>query len=194
MKKEKRHIRSSPTGKIRTPSEAYFKTLVQKVSVEERHSAIKIDDSSNYWFCASGCSCSIYGILFLFNDFSKPTKELKGEKDLSMMNDEEIYAYVNEHIDDFTIDELSIPLSDETIEEDFYLTDISQDEIISYIEAENIDPDEFEDELLILKSIVMKHVLVSIILLGSLTAFAQQPSKNKKSKKEKIEQRKNCIF
>ena len=30
----------------------------------------------------------------------------------------------------------------------------------------------------------MKHVLVSIILLGSLTAFAQQPSKNPKSKEK----------
>ena len=36
----------------------------------------------------------------------------------------------------------------------------------------------------------MKHVLVCIILLGSLTAFAQQPSKNPKIQKEKIEQRK----
>ena len=93
------------------------------------------------------------GILFSINginDFSKPTKELKVERDLFYdVNDEEIYAYVNEHIDDFTIDELSIPFNDETIEEDFYLTDISQDEIISYIEAENIDLDEFEDELLI---------------------------------------------
>ena len=32
----------------------------------------------------------------------------------------------------------------------------------------------------------MKHVLVSIILLGSLTAFAQQPSKNPKIQKEKL--------
>ena len=31
----------------------------------------------------------------------------------------------------------------------------------------------------------MKHVLVSIILLGSLTAFAQQPSKNPKNPKRK---------
>ena len=86
---------------------------------------------------------------------------------------------------------MSIPLSDEAIEEDFYLTDISQDEIISYIEAENIDLDELEDELLIfLKSIIMKHVLVCIILLGSLTAFAQQPSKNPKIQKKKLSKEK----
>ena len=36
----------------------------------------------------------------------------------------------------------------------------------------------------------MKHVLVSIILLGSLTAFSQEKSKNPKIQKERIEQAK----
>lgn len=36
----------------------------------------------------------------------------------------------------------------------------------------------------------MKHVLVSIILLGSLTAFSQEVKKDLKMQKEKIEQRK----
>ena len=36
----------------------------------------------------------------------------------------------------------------------------------------------------------MKHVLVSIILLGSITAFSQDVKKNPKMQKEKIEQRK----
>ena len=36
----------------------------------------------------------------------------------------------------------------------------------------------------------MKHVLVSIILLGSLTAFSQEKSKNPKMQKERIEQAK----
>ena len=36
----------------------------------------------------------------------------------------------------------------------------------------------------------MKHVLVSIILLGSLTVFAQEKSKNPKIQKERIEQAK----
>ena len=41
MKKEKDILDHLQPEKIRTPSEAYFKTLAQKVSVEERHSAIK---------------------------------------------------------------------------------------------------------------------------------------------------------
>ena len=36
----------------------------------------------------------------------------------------------------------------------------------------------------------MKHVLVSIILLGSLTAFSQEKSKDPKMQKERIEQAK----
>ena len=150
MKKKKDLLDHLQPEKIRPPSEAYFKTLAQKVSVEERHSAVK----NRRFIKITGFALAAAAVLFmafvLFNDFSKPTKELKVEQDLFYdVNDEEIYTYVNEHIDDFTIDELSIPLGDESIEEDFYLTDISQDEIISYIEAENIDLDEFEDELLI---------------------------------------------
>lgn len=40
----------------------------------------------------------------------------------------------------------------------------------------------------------MKHVLVSIILLGSLSAYGQDGSKNRKVKKEKIEQAKIAFF
>ena len=62
------------------------------------------------------------------------------------LNPPEIYAMFLS-IADHT--KISLILFNKSIEEDFYLTDISQDEIISYIEAENIDLDEFEDELLI---------------------------------------------
>ena len=92
----------------------------------------------------------------LFKDFSQPVAKTKVEKALfADINDEEIYAYVDEHLDDFSIEEIEENFSsEELVYNDIesvldIFSDISQDEIMNYIENENIDLDEFEDELLI---------------------------------------------
>ena len=77
---------------------------------------------------------------------------------LADINDAEIYNYVDEHIDDFTLEEIEEVIIDEdfglydlenTSELDFFFSNISDEEIDSYINEEFIDLNEFEDELLI---------------------------------------------
>ena len=91
--------------------------------------------------------------------FSIKPQSISPEKTLfSEIQNDEIYAYVEEHIDEFSIEEITETLTEDDLdvlfenqsnELDFFFANISDKEIINYIEKENLDLDEIEDELLI---------------------------------------------
>ena len=95
----------------------------------------------------------------LMKSFSIEPQSVNSEKPLlSEIQDEAIFAYVDEHIDEFSIEEITETLTEEDLnvlfenqsnELDFFFAEISDEEIINYIDKENLDLDEFEDELLI---------------------------------------------
>jgi hypothetical protein len=95
----------------------------------------------------------------LMKKFSIEVQSVNTEKPLlSEIQDEAIFAYVDEHIDEFSIEEITENLTEEDLnvlfenqsnELDFFFAEISDKEIMNYINKENLDLDEFEDELLI---------------------------------------------
>jgi hypothetical protein len=95
----------------------------------------------------------------LMKSFSIEPQSTSPEKTLlSEVQDEAIFAYVDEHIDEFSLEEITENLTEEDLnflfenqsnELDFFFAEISDKEIMNYINKENLDLDEFEDELLI---------------------------------------------
>ena len=95
----------------------------------------------------------------LMKSFSIEPQSTSPEKTLlSEIQDEAIFAYVDEHIDEFSIEEITENLTEDDLdvlfenqsnELDFFFAEINDEEIMNYINKENLDLDEFEDELLI---------------------------------------------
>ena len=140
-----------------TPNNDYFEALASKIALEHPKSIKK----NRIFPKTIGMSLAAAAVLIiaivLFKDFSQPTTKLKVDKELfADIKDEEISAYFDAHIDEFSLEDISYEISDEelgyensTIQLDLYFSDISQEEIIAYIKQEHLDLDEFEDELLI---------------------------------------------
>ena len=156
MKKGKDILDHLRPEKIKTPDNDFFEALASKIAVKH-----PINRNRNRILPrVIGMSFAAAAVLIidvvLFKDFSQPVAKTKVDKALfADINDEEIYAYVDEHLDDFSIEEIEERFSSEElvyIDVEIGLdlfSDISKDEIMDYIENENIDLDEFEDELLI---------------------------------------------
>ena len=156
MKKGKDILDHLRPEKTNTPDNDFFEALASKITIEHP----KTRNTNRILPRVIGMSFAAAAVLIiavvLFKNFSQPIVKTKVEKGLfADINDEEIYAYVDEHLDDFSIEEIEERFnSEELIYNDIesgldLFSDISQDEIMNYIENENIDLDEFEDELLI---------------------------------------------
>lgn len=147
--------------KIETPDQDFFEQLAKKVVQENPKIVYKTSQGPKIvkWSLAAAAAFLLGVLLFknLSHD-SFPQKTVQTEF-LAGINDTEIYDYVDEHIEDFTLEEIEEVISDDdlglydnlenTSELDFYFSDISDEEISTYINEEFIDLDEFEDELLI---------------------------------------------
>ena len=156
MKKGKDILDHLRPEKINTPNKAFFEALATKVTDENPKPAVKIRLLPKIIGISFAAAAVLIIAVVLFKDFSQPVAKTKVEKALfADINNEEIYAYVDEHLDDFSIEEIEERFSSEElvyndIESGLDLfSDISKDEIMDYIENEKIDLDEFEDELLI---------------------------------------------
>ena len=160
MKSKKEILDHLKPVKIETPDQSFFDQLAQKVVTEnpkaknERRLGAKLFKMS-----LAAAAVLLIGVV-LFNDFENQQKPQQAQRVfLSEINDSEIYDYVDEHIEDFTWEEIEEVISDDdlglyenlenTSELDFYFSHISDEEISTYINEEFIDLDEFEDELLI---------------------------------------------
>ena len=160
MKNKKDILDHLKPVKIETPDQSFFDQLAKKVVTEnpkaknERRLGAKL-----FRMSLAAAAVLLIGVV-LFNDFENQQKPQQAQRVfLSEINDAEIYDYVDEHIEDFTLEEIEEVISDDdlelyenlenTSELDFYFSDISDEEISTYINEEFIDLDEFEDELLI---------------------------------------------
>ena len=150
MKKEKDILDHLSPEKINTPDNEFFESLSTKVAKQNPRPHIKTRVLTKIISMSLATAAVLLIAFVLFKDFTQPIKELKVEQDILFdVNDEEIYAYVDEHLYDFTTEEIEESFSDDIGSELDLFSNISQDEIMDYIENENIDLDEFEDELLI---------------------------------------------
>ncbi|MDA7761779.1 hypothetical protein N8927_01115 [Crocinitomicaceae bacterium] len=140
-----------------TPNNDYFEALASKIALEHPKSIKKNRIFPKIIGMSLAAAAVLIIAIVLFKDFSQPTTKLKVDKELfADINDEEISAYFDAHIDEFSLEDISYEISDEelgyensTIQLDLYFSDISQEEIIAYIKQEHLDLDEFADELLI---------------------------------------------
>lgn len=156
MKKEKDILDHLSPEKINTPDNDFFQSLATKVAKENPNPHVKNRILTKIISFSLATAAVLLIAFVLFKDVTQPAKKLKVDQDLLFdVNDEEIYAYVDEHLDDFTIEEIEESFSSEELVYDDIesgmdlFSNISQDEIMDYIENENIDLNEFEDELLI---------------------------------------------
>ncbi len=156
MKKEKDILDHLRPEKINTPDNGFFEALASKIAVEHPTTRNRNRILPRVIGISFAAAAVLIIAVVLFKDFSQPVAKTKVEKALfADINDDEIYAYVDEHLDDFSIEEIEECFSSEELVYDDIesgldlFSDISQDEIMNYIENENIDLDEFEDELLI---------------------------------------------
>ena len=156
MKKEKDILDHLKPEKIKTPDNDFFEALASKIAVKHPINRNRNRILPRVIGMSFAAAAVLIIAVVLFKDFSQPVAKTKVDKALfADINDEEIYAYVDEHLDDFSIEEIEERFSSEElvyIDVEIGLdlfSDISKDEIMDYIENENIDLDEFEDELLI---------------------------------------------
>jgi len=145
--------------KIDAPDSEFFETLASQVVKE--HPIVKRKGKNNMRIMRMAMAAAAVLVLafVLMKSFSIEPQIKSPEKTLLWeIQDDEIYAYVEEHIDEFSIEEITETLTEDDLdvlfenqsnELDFFFAEISDEEIINYINKENLDLDEFEDELLI---------------------------------------------
>lgn len=166
MSKKKEILDHIKPIKRKAPDRNYFESLSANIVKEYK----KADRSQNprtkiiLWSFSLAAAC-LTGVLIYTAILKEPAPALKNKQVetvhselLSDINNEEISTYISENIDDFTLeeieevamsDEIKLDLLDNESTLDFYMNDISKEEIEDYINQEFIDLDEFEDELLI---------------------------------------------
>lgn len=145
--------------KTNTPDADFFEDIAAQIVKEYPITTRPKKNHLRILRMAMAAAAVIVMAFVLMKSFSIEVQSVNMEKSLlSEIQDEEIYAYVDEHIDEFSIEEITETLTEEdlnvlfenqTNELDFFFAEISDEEIIKYIDKENIDLDEFEDELLI---------------------------------------------
>ena len=159
MKSKKDLLDHLKPVKIDAPDSEFFETLASQVVKE--HPVVKRKGENNLRIMRMALTAAAVIVMafVLMKSFSIKPQSISPEKTLfSEIQDDEIYAYVEEHIDEFSIEEITEILTEDDLdvlfenqsnELDFFFAEISDEEIINYIDKENLDLDEFEDELLI---------------------------------------------
>ena len=145
--------------KTNTPDADFFEDIAAQVVKEYPITTRPKKNHLRILRMAMAAAAVLVLAFILMKSFSIEVQSVNMEKPLlSEIQDEEIYAYVDEHIDEFSIEEITETLTEEdlnvlfenqTNELDFFFAEISDEEIMNYINKENLDLDEFEDELLI---------------------------------------------
>ena len=159
MKSKKELLDHLKPVKIDAPDSEFFETLASQIV--KKHPMVKRKGSNNLRIMRIGLAAAAVVVIafVLMKSFSIESQSTSLEKTfLSEIQDEDIYTYVEEHIEEFSIEEITETLTEDDLdvlfenqsnELDFFFANISDKEIINYIEKENLDLDEIEDELLI---------------------------------------------
>lgn len=159
MKSKKDLLDHLKPVKIDALDSEFFETLASQVVKEHPVVKRKGKNKLRIMRMALTAAAVIVMAFVLMKSFSIKPQSISPEKTLfSEIQDDGIYAYVEEHIDEFSMEEITEILTEDDLdilfenqsnELDFFFAEISDEEIINYIDKENLDLYEFEDELLI---------------------------------------------
>jgi hypothetical protein len=159
MKSKKDLLDHLKPVKANTPDSVFFETLATQVVQEYPIAKTQWQNNFRIFKMALAAAAVLVLAFVLMKSFSIEAQNTNTEKPLlSEIQDEAIFAYVDEHIDEFSLEEITENLTEEDLnflfenqsnELDFFFAEISDQEIMNYINKENLDLDEFEDELLI---------------------------------------------
>lgn len=151
--------------KIETPSKDYFDALATSIIEQESKETkvIPIGRKVLYWSTATA-AILVVGF-FLFNIPQQQNTNILAQ--LEDVSTEELIAYVDENIDDFDTDHLGETLSDDEIEkldnelspemsdisfiestESISFDNIDEQDILDYLELEDIDLDDLENDFI----------------------------------------------
>ena len=159
MKSKKDLLDHLKPVKANTPDSDFFETLASQVVQEYPIAKRQPQNNLRILKMAMAAAAVLVLAFVLMKNFSIEVQNTNTEKPLlSEIQDEAIFAYIDEHIDEFSIEEITENLTEEDLnflfenqsnELDFFFAEINDEEIMNYINKENLDLDEFEDELLI---------------------------------------------
>ncbi len=151
--------------KIETPSKDYFDALAASVLEKESKETKVIPIGRKIFYWATAAAAILVIGFFLFNIPQQTETNILAQ--LDDVSTEELIAYVDENIDDFDTDQLGETLSDEEIDkldeelslemsdisyvessESISFEDIDEQDILDYLELEDIDLDELENDFI----------------------------------------------
>ena len=151
--------------KIETPSKYYFDALVASVIKQELKETKVIPIGRKILYRSTAAAAILLIGLFLFNTRHQQERNILAQ--LDDVSTEELISYVDENIDDFDTDQLGETLSDEEIDkldeelsiemsdisyvessESISFDDIDEQDILDYLELEDIDLDELENDFI----------------------------------------------
>jgi len=151
--------------KIETPSKDYFDALAASVIKQELKETKVISIGRKILYRSTAAAAILLIGLFLFNTRHQQERNILAQ--LDDVSTEELISYVDENIDDFDTDQLGETLSDEEIDkldeelsiemsdisyvessESISFDDIDEQDILDYLELEDIDLDELENDFI----------------------------------------------
>ena len=151
--------------KIETPSKDYFDALAASVIEQESKKTKVIPIGRKILYRSTSAAAILVIGLFLFNTPDQQERNILAQ--LDDVSTEELISYVDENIDDFDSEQLGETLSDEEIDkldeelsiemldisyvessESISFDDIDEQDILDYLELEDIDLDELENDFI----------------------------------------------
>ena len=151
--------------KIETPSKDYFDALAASVIEQESKETKVIPIGRKIFYWSTAAAAILVVGFFLFNIPRQTQTNILAQ--LDDVSTEELILYVYENIDDFDTEQLGETLSDEEIDEldeelsiemldisyvesseSISFDDIDEQEILDYLELEDIDLDELENDFI----------------------------------------------
>lgn len=154
--------------KVDVPDTSYFETLADNIIAKDHVKVIPIYKKPLFWMSSAAAAILIFFVAFNFTDPNSIQ-----DKPLLALNDIDndlVYSYVHENINDFDTELLTEFISETDIESDnssedesvqiteenitiesntITLENISSEDILNYFESEAIDISDLEDELFI---------------------------------------------
>ena len=151
--------------KIETPHKDYFDALAASVIKQESKETKVIPIGRKILYRSTSAAAILVIGLFLFNTPDQQERNILAQ--LDDVSTEELISYVDENIDDFDSEQLGETLSDEEIDkldeelsiemldisyfessESISFEDIDEQDILDYLELEDIDLDELENDFI----------------------------------------------
>ena len=151
--------------KIETPSKDYFDALAASVIEQESKETKVIPIGRKIFYWSTAAAAILVVGFFLFNIPQQTETNILAQ--LDDVSTEELISYVDENIDDFDTEQLGETLSDEEIDkldeelsiemsdisyvessESISFDDVDEQDILDYLELEDIDLDELENDFI----------------------------------------------